>query len=196
MRLRAIAMAAALTICAAGPAEATIDITVAEVGSDVVFSYAGALDLSGATVELGNAQAFVFPLGSSGVGAIGFGGGSVDRIRDVTSFPAFGTGGFVAGSETTGPGFAVFNSDSIGVPFGYTSSRQPDHRRREHRVARSDQRGLPVGESAVRGFRPPYRSRAHCGPASGCRTRGTRIAPARVALTRTRLRSFDRPRLR
>jgi hypothetical protein len=121
MKLFAMAVAAALLVCAAAPATATIDITVAEVGSDVVFSYAGALDVTGATVDTGFAQSFVFPQDSSGVGAIGFGGGSVDRVFDVTSFPAFGTGGFVAGSGTTGPGFAVFTSDSIGLPFGYVS---------------------------------------------------------------------------
>lgn len=122
MKLFATALTATLTLWAAASAAATIDITVAQVGSDVVFSYAGALDLTGASVDTAGANiaAFAAPQTASGVGAIGFGGGPGDSL-DVTSMPAFGTGDFVSGSPT-GPGFGVFTNDRLGLPLGYTSN--------------------------------------------------------------------------
>lgn len=125
MRKQILATAAGLAVAAGAPlaATATIDITVAEFGADVVFSYSGALDLTGANVVSAgaNTNAFVAPVTSGGVGAIGFGGGSTDRVFDVASLPPFGTGSFLEGSPM-GPGFGVFTSDSLGVPVGYVSN--------------------------------------------------------------------------
>ncbi|NNL67128.1 MAG: hypothetical protein HKP30_12855 [Myxococcales bacterium] len=124
-RILAIVGMVAVAAGAPAPAAATIDITVAELGADVVFSYSGALDLAGANVVSAgaNTNAFVSPVSGSGVGAIGFGGGSTDRVFDVTSLPPFGTGSFLAGSAL-GPGFGVFTSDSLGLPLGYVSDTQ------------------------------------------------------------------------
>lgn len=123
MKLFAMALAAATTMGAAVSTAATIEITVDEVGPDVVFSYAGALDLTGANVDTAgaNSNAFVAPQTANDVGAIGFGGGVTDRVFGVTSLPPFGTGSFVAGSAT-GPGFGAFTTDSLGLPLSYTSN--------------------------------------------------------------------------
>jgi len=66
-----------------------VDSAVAEVGSDVVFSYSGTPDTGGATILAANAltEGVVFPDSGTGVATIGFGFGLSDRLAGVASIP-------------------------------------------------------------------------------------------------------------
>jgi hypothetical protein len=105
-------------------AQATIIITTAEVGPDVVFSFSGDLDVAGMNPMVGdNISEAVFP----GAGAILFGvHNGVDwyDAPGYAAFPSFGPYGIFSGTGT-GDTFQVARSVAtlglaLGLPTGYS----------------------------------------------------------------------------
>jgi hypothetical protein len=114
----------ALVLALLGPrvADATVIINVLESGGDVVFSYSGAIDLTGLgapDVSVANDVSTFSPL----FGAVLIGNlQSMDGWQGPYSFPAYGTSGNHGVADTaSGPGFAVYN-DGFGIYDGYVSN--------------------------------------------------------------------------
>jgi PEP-CTERM motif len=113
---------------AAGAANASVIITVAENSGNVVFQYSGSLDTSGLVpsfitngcgLYVGNV------IGDTGI-AFGLGGstcagGSLQGYTGVSSFGITGTTVSAAFGATTGTGFALFTNDTLALPIGYVS---------------------------------------------------------------------------
>ena len=112
---REIVLAAALLLPL--QAKATIIITTAEVGTDVVFSFSGDLDITGLTsANVSNTGEVVSPLEGdilfgAHTGLEGFSGGPL-------TLPAFGTGRNFFGTGT-GDTFQIYSDDRLGLPTGY-----------------------------------------------------------------------------
>jgi hypothetical protein len=124
--LASLTLAVAI-LAASGTASAAVIINVYEMGSDVVFSTTGSLNLSGASYlgGIGYADGFI-PGGSNWYIASGS-GSSVDNYA-LTSFAgAFGTSGtfFNTPSSVSGSDFFIWGqagaTEQVGVPVGYVS---------------------------------------------------------------------------
>jgi hypothetical protein len=116
--LAAIAIAAAFLVCR--PAQAIVDISVAEIGGDVVFDASGSLDITGFSVNTvltgsyggidpSAAYFFVIP-------AAGF---TTEDVGSLASFAPFGTIGSVLGV----PSGSIFGigAGNLNLPAGYSS---------------------------------------------------------------------------
>lgn len=104
--LRTAILTAIATIGAALPAQAAIDMRLEEIGGNVVASYSGSIDLTGATsVGTGGAGPFINP----GVGALNiFGGPTGVDFYELTSGENFGAEiDTVGGSLFAGDGFGL-----------------------------------------------------------------------------------------
>ena len=117
-----IALAAVLLPASAN---ATVTINVTEVGSDVVATGSGSLDLTGLTGVPGG---FFLTQSIQGSDAyVGLGDASSDMIAysGLTGPSQFGSGGNVFSSTSAGTSFAIngslFGSPYVFVPNGYTS---------------------------------------------------------------------------
>ena len=111
----------ALTIVvAAGRAEASVVFDITQVGSNVVITGSGTLDLTGLTYNFSTyAPTEVVP--SLNTVLIGPAGGAVDVWSGFTSSPAtLGPGGTTLASSGTGETFGI-NDMALDVPGGYTS---------------------------------------------------------------------------
>lgn len=120
MRRAFIAILFAAASITWAPAYAVVDITVAEVGTDVVFNVSGSLDITGFAVvniltgpyggvDPNSAYFFVIP-------AAGF---TSEDIGSLTGFAPFGTGGSVPGT----PSGSIFGigGGNLNLPSGYSS---------------------------------------------------------------------------
>jgi hypothetical protein len=110
--LFAVGLAASL----GAPASAAIYITTADVGPNVVFSFAGSLDLTGMTsFGAGNSFNSVVP----NLGAILFAGpaSGMDGYS-INTLPAFGSGNNAFGTAT-GDQFKIFIGNLVGFAGGY-----------------------------------------------------------------------------
>ena len=110
-------LAAAFIALIAANANAGIIITTAQVGPNVVFSFSGTLDLTGATpISSSNTAELITP-GSGGV-LFGVRNG-MDSYTGIPDFPQFGS---IAQAFGTGSGdtLQLFTANGIGVPAGYS----------------------------------------------------------------------------
>jgi hypothetical protein len=117
---RRAALAAALGLMAmVGWAEAGVIIAIDQVGSDVVATGSGTIDLTGLTF-LSNELALTVLNPSIALIVMGPGAGEV--YTGATGPPSFGPGGFITPSSGSGDLIAVQgNGGAIGVPAGYVS---------------------------------------------------------------------------
>jgi PEP-CTERM motif len=121
MRLNLLVAISALAMAAlAARAEASAIIVVKQVGSDVVITGSGTLDLIGLDYQYSTyAPTEVLP--SLNTVLIGTDAGHVDVYSGITTYPAsLGTGGTTAASSGAGDTFGI-NDMVLDVPFGYTS---------------------------------------------------------------------------
>jgi len=107
---------------AAANVSASIVINIVESGGNVEASYSGSIDL-GATTGLffsGSGSGFSGYVPNSG--AIGFTTDtSAQYTIDLSSWTAFGTGGFGNWDTSSGDALDLFANPVLGVPFGYIS---------------------------------------------------------------------------
>ena len=111
--LFAVSIAASL----GAPASAAIYITTVDVGPNVVFSFAGSLNLTRMSAAGGGDPdtAVRANLGSILFAGPGFG---MD-IYNIPSLPAFGSGNGGGGGAVTGDQFKIFFGDQVGFAAGY-----------------------------------------------------------------------------
>jgi hypothetical protein len=116
----ALAAPALTMVVAAGRAEASVVFDITQVGSNVVITGGGTLDLTGLTKEFSTfAPTQVVP--SLNTVLIGTSDGAVDVYSGFTNSPAtLGPGGTTAASSGTGDKFGV-NDMVLDVPAGYLS---------------------------------------------------------------------------
>jgi hypothetical protein len=119
-----IGLWAALT----GSAHAGLMITALESGSDVVFSYSGSIDLTGAPGPVGGRGAAFINAGAPALSFQSFSSGQADFYSlpsPPPAFPGFGSGGPSAPSSTTGDILRLSgasNPHELTLPAGYTSN--------------------------------------------------------------------------
>jgi hypothetical protein len=124
-KLGALAVAFAVMLLAASSAQATIMINADQIGPDVVFSYAGSINLSsvsGGVPTSGSAGGSINP----SLANLSFAPGPI-TLFDLPSFlgpGTFGPGMFTSAAVSTGQAFLFlgpFVSPAIGLPSGYVT---------------------------------------------------------------------------
>lgn len=101
-------------------ASAQITINMQETGGDVVFSYAGSLNITDLTVDDGSANPSHLIAPSSS--RVLFGGAAVDIYDDLSGPLSYGVGTSTTASVTnTGDPFGMFLGTNFFVPDGYAS---------------------------------------------------------------------------
>lgn len=110
-------LAATLFALISANAYAGIIVTTAQVGPNVVFSFSGTLDLTGATpISASNTSELITP--SSGGVLFGVRNG-LDSYTGIPDFPQFGTTANHAGTGS-GDTLQLYTANGIGVPGGYS----------------------------------------------------------------------------
>ncbi|MDA7881505.1 PEP-CTERM sorting domain-containing protein [Akkermansiaceae bacterium] len=118
---------ALVAFLAPSPAHASIVITAIESSGNVVVSFSGSVDLTGAgTPNTGSGAAnFINPAGPS-ISFKGFsvGEGDTYTLPATVSFPAYGTGGAAFPNSQSGDILRIsgFTPHSISLPSGYASN--------------------------------------------------------------------------
>ncbi len=115
---------AAVAIMSVEAAEASIDITLLQVGPDLVVSFDGALNTSGLPTSLAstNYSTFRAKITADMTAAISFGAGSRDYYSSAfsASLPQFALFDIVnSNMPSTGDVFAIWNGASLSVPQGH-----------------------------------------------------------------------------
>lgn len=107
---------------AAAPAEAAVTVVFQQIGSDVVTTLTGTLDLSG-TVATTNYQSAADggAVPSSAVLAIGARAAPQTRYSGITGPASYGTGGTVFANVITGDSFFLDVNDALYLPSAYLS---------------------------------------------------------------------------
>jgi hypothetical protein len=121
MGLKLLAATTALTmVVAAGRAEASVVIDITQVGSNVVITGSGTLDLVGLTYDFSTCPPTeVVPLDNTVL--IGTYAGAVDVYSGITTSPgSLGSGGTTAASSGSGDTFGI-DDMTLDVPAGYVS---------------------------------------------------------------------------
>ncbi len=117
------AASAVLALTTTGRVEASVDITIEQVGSNVVLTGSGSLNITG----LSFAGTFTVGSGVGGAGALAFVGptfATVDDYSGLTGPSSFGSGVFTFASSGSGDLFGAYYEASgsiLEVPKGYVS---------------------------------------------------------------------------
>jgi len=101
---------------------ASVHITVAQVGDDVVFKYEGSLDTAGLTAKsLTNGSALYNGKTSTLNTAIAFGVGPLMQGYELSSFATTSNSQGIYATSSEGSGFALFSLNTLALPQNYDS---------------------------------------------------------------------------